>query len=59
MNKLYITIYLQANLRTLLKFLEFYPEYSNNDLYLSGFSYAGIYVPTLANDILKHNRQHP
>ncbi|KAF7825886.1 serine carboxypeptidase-like 20 [Senna tora] len=37
----------------LLKWFELYPEFLRNPLYLSGESYAGIYVPTLANEIVK------
>ena len=47
-----------ANLETLLKWLDLYPEYKENELYLSGESYAGIYVPYLANAIHHWNQAH-
>ena len=36
-------------------FLEF-PEFSHNDFYISGESYAGHYVPQLANQVLLGNK---
>ncbi|KAF8022264.1 hypothetical protein BT93_G2417 [Corymbia citriodora subsp. variegata] len=41
----------------ILNWLERFPEYKNRDLYLSGESYAGHYVPQLAHDILHHNKE--
>jgi len=43
------------NLTALLKWYEKFPEFKDNDLYISGESYAGIYVPYLANAIDQHN----
>lgn len=37
----------------LLKWLELYPEFISNPFYISGESYAGIYVPTLASQVVK------
>ena len=36
------------NLEALLSFFEKFPGFLGNDLYLSGESYAGVYVPYLA-----------
>jgi len=32
-----------------------YPEYANHDLYLVGESYAGVYVPSIAREIVQNN----
>jgi len=43
------------NLTALLAFYEKFPEFKKHDLYISGESYAGIYVPYLAHSIDEHN----
>lgn len=43
------------NLAALIKFFSLYPEYVNNDFWITGESYAGIYVPSLAYDIVQYN----
>ncbi|KAL9248282.1 hypothetical protein vseg_021623 [Gypsophila vaccaria] len=37
----------------LLKWFKRYPEFSQNPFYIAGESYAGIYIPTLAAEIVK------
>ncbi|KAG6738581.1 hypothetical protein POTOM_058201 [Populus tomentosa] len=37
----------------LLKWFQLYPEFVNNQFYISGESYAGIYVPTLSAEVVK------
>ena len=36
-----------------------FPEYAKNSFYVAGESYAGIYVPTLVDQILLHNANPP
>jgi serine carboxypeptidase-like clade I len=43
------------NLQTMIAVLEAYPEYQSNELFLAGESYAGVYVPMLAEAVLNHN----
>ena len=43
------------NLKATQEWLAAFPEFKNNDLYLSGESYAGIYVPYLALRIDEYN----
>jgi carboxypeptidase C (cathepsin A) len=44
------------NLNALLSFFKKFPSYKGRDFYISGESYAGIYVPTLAYEVLQYNK---
>ena len=46
------------NLKVVLQWFEKFPEFKNNELYISGESYAGVYVPYLAYFINKHNEEN-
>ncbi|CAN6330832.1 unnamed protein product [Urochloa humidicola] len=37
----------------LLKWLQLYPEFLKNPFYITGESYAGVYVPTLSHEVVK------
>lgn len=45
----------EENLLAVKKFFELFPEFLENKFYISGESYAGVYVPTLAHQIYKDN----
>jgi len=45
----------QDNLTAVLQWFEKFPEFKEHDLYISGESYAGIYVPYLSWEIDQHN----
>jgi carboxypeptidase C (cathepsin A) len=45
------------NLDVLVQFFSAYPEYSSQQFFITGESYAGIYIPTLAYHILLWNNQ--
>ena len=46
----------EDNLAALVAFYKKFPELRKNDLYLTGESYSGIYVPYLAWEIVKYNK---
>jgi len=46
----------QDNYAFLLNWFQAYPEYANNQFFVAGESYAGIYVPTLVEQIMNGNQ---
>ncbi|CAN9512227.1 unnamed protein product [Ophioblennius macclurei] len=42
-----------VNFLALKEFLRLFPEFSSNQLFLTGESYAGIYIPTLAERVME------
>ncbi len=44
------------NYKALIQFFQKYPQFSNNDFYISGESYAGRYIPLLVNQIYENNK---
>lgn len=47
------------NLIALHQFYKKFPELWSADFYIAGESYAGTYIPLLANEILEHNLNNP
>lgn len=47
----------EDNYAALVAFYEKFPEYKANELFISGESYAGIYVPYLAWQVIEHGSQ--
>ena len=43
------------NRDAVLAWYTLYPEFGTNDMYITGESYAGIYVPYLAREIYNYN----
>lgn len=43
----------------LLSFLTIFPQYQSTDLYLVGESYSGLYIPWIAEHIIKYQKQTP
>jgi serine carboxypeptidase-like clade 1 len=40
-------------INVLLQWFELYPEFHSNPFYISGESYAGVYIPTLADEVVR------
>jgi serine carboxypeptidase-like clade 2 len=53
------TLTAQANLEALIAFFQGWPSLRKNDFFISGESYAGIYVPYLATYVDNWNSQQP
>ncbi|KAK6031797.1 serine carboxypeptidase, partial [Ostertagia ostertagi] len=49
----------QHNYQTLIDFLRKFPEYHGRDTFITGESYAGVYIPTLAVKILEDKVNFP
>lgn len=43
------------SLQFLIRWMKRFPRYKNRDIYVTGESYAGHYVPQLAREIVNHN----
>lgn len=43
------------NFKALQAFFQSFPEFAQNDFYISGESYAGVYVPTLVEQVMINN----
>lgn len=41
------------NYLALKEFFRLFPEFSSNELFLTGESYGGIYIPTLAERVME------
>ena len=50
------TLSAEDNYKALIAFFNKFPNLKKNDFYLTGESYAGIYIPWLANEIIKKNK---
>ena len=46
------------NVQSIVGWFEKFPEFKKNDLYISGESYGGMYVPFTVNAIHHHNAVH-
>jgi len=47
------------NLQLVLSFLEKFPEYKSNPLFITSESYGGHYMPTWAKEIVEYNKAQP
>jgi cathepsin A (carboxypeptidase C) len=45
----------EDNFAAIMAWFEKFPEFKTNDLYITGESYGGIYVPYMAHEIFTHN----
>ena len=49
----------KENFNALLSFFLKFPEYKGREFYISGESYAGVYIPMLAYEIINYNKLVP